>query len=101
MSCLTPELRRDNQFVSNTGNNFDLYAAFFDLFAQMRYVDIHRAGLTIEIETPGFLQNLLAAEDESAVLGAVEEQVKFLATQVQCPRSEADFPSGRVDGQVS
>jgi len=41
-------------------------------------VYIHRSGLAVEVEAPGFLQNLLAAEDKSAVFGQGEEQVEFL-----------------------
>ena len=50
--------------------------------AQVRDMHIDRTRLTVEVEAPGFLQDLLAAEDESAVFSEGEEQVKFLRAQV-------------------
>src|SRR5215208_3763569 len=91
---------RDYQFISDTCHCFDLYAAGFDLPAQVRHVDIHSAGLTIEIEAPRFLQNLLAAEHESAVFGQGEKKVKFLRTQVEAARVDPYLPPGGIDHQV-
>ena len=54
-SCLTPELGRDDQLIANAGNRLDLDRAFFDLLAQVRHVDVDSAGLTVEVEAPGFL----------------------------------------------
>jgi len=62
---------------------------------------IHRSGLTVEIEAPGFLEDLLAAEDESAVGCKSEEQVEFLRAQVEGPGIDADFASRGIDGQVA
>ena len=67
----------------------------------MRHVDIHGARLAVKVEAPGFLQDLLAAEDESAVFGQGEEQIKFLGAQVEGPGGEADFPPGRVNRQIT
>jgi len=63
------------------------------------YID--RARLAVEVEAPRFLQDLLAAEDESVVLGEGEEKVKFLRAQVDGPGREAHFPSGGIDQQVT
>src|SRR6266516_7324601 len=41
---------RNDQFISNTCDGFDLYIAGFKLAAQMRYVNIYSAGLPIEVE---------------------------------------------------
>src|SRR6266487_1839201 len=46
---------RNDQFISNTCDGFDLYIAGFKLPAQVRYVNIYSAGLPIEVEAPGFL----------------------------------------------
>lgn len=62
---------------------------------------IDRARLAVEIEAPGFLQDLFAAEDESAVFGEGKEKVKFLGAQAYSRGREAHFPSGGVDQQVA
>lgn len=64
-------------------------------------MDIHRAGLTVEVETPGFLQDLLAAEHQSAVLDECEQKVELLGAQVEALRGETDLTPGRVDGQIA
>src|SRR3970040_2057891 len=92
---------RNNQFIPNTCHGFDLYRTFLDLPAQMCNVNVHRACLTVEVEAPGFLQNLLAAHAESAVLDQGERKVKFLRAQVEAQGSEAGFTSGRVDHQIA
>lgn len=46
-------------------------------------MDIHCTRLTVQVKAPGVLQDLLTAEDPSAVFGQGQEQVKFLGTQVQ------------------
>lgn len=93
--------RSDHQLIPNTCYGFDLYAAGFDLPAQMRHVDIDGAGLAVEVESPGFLQDLLAAEDESAVFSQGEEKVKFLGAQVEAAGVDAHFPSRGIDRQVT
>ena len=68
---------------------------------QVRHVDVHGAGLTVEVEAPRLLKNLLAAEDESAVFGEGEEQIEFLCAQAQRGRIDSDLPSGWVNRQVA
>ena len=92
---------REDQFVTHAGDRFYFHSALFKLAAQVRHVDVHRPGLAVEIEAPGFLQELFTAEDEPAVFGEGEEQVEFLGAQVQAEGSEAHFPPGRVNGQVA
>ena len=65
------------------------------LLAQMRHMHIHRAGLAVKIEAPGFLQNLFAAEDKSAVFGQGQEQVKFLRAQVEALQKGGGLPVER------
>src|SRR5262245_18756860 len=67
----------------------------------MRHMNVYRAGLTIEVEAPGFLQDLLARENKSTVPSEGEEQVKFLSPEVEVERAEADFPSGRINRDVT
>ena len=67
----------------------------------MRHVDVDSACLPVKVETPGFLQDLLTREHESAMAGKSQEQVKFLSPQVEAERSEADFPSGWVDCDIT
>ena len=94
----------DHQFISNTCHGFDLHRTLFKFLSQMRHMDIHCARLTVKVEAPGFLQDLLAAEDPSAVFGKGEEQVKFLGAQVEefgkqaGPRGWRDQLSDRRDG---
>ena len=64
-------------------------------------MDVDGAGLTIEIESPGFLQKLLTAEDKSAVFSQGEEKVKFLRTQVEAARVDPYLSSGGINGQVA
>ena len=64
-------------------------------------MDVDRACLTVKVEAPGLLQNLLAAEDESAVFGEREEQVEFLGAEVEDPRRDSDLPARRVYGYVT
>ncbi len=66
----------------------------------MRHVDIHRAGLAVEIEAPGLLEQLLARQDAAARLRQGEEQVKFLGAEVEGTLAEADFAAGGVNHQV-
>ncbi len=67
----------------------------------MGNVYIHRSGLPVEIEAPGFLQDLFPAEDQSAVGCKGEEQVEFLGTQVNDLGIEPDFASCWINGQVA
>lgn len=64
-------------------------------------MNIHRSGLAVEVKAPGFLEDLLAAEDQSAVGGQGEQQVKFLGPQVDALGFEPDFASGGIDEQVA
>src|SRR5512138_1265252 len=67
----------------------------------MCYVHIDGAGLTVEVEAPGFLQDLFAAQDKSAVLGKGKEEIEFLGTQVKALRSKANFAAGGVNRHVT
>jgi hypothetical protein len=91
----------DEQLVSDACDRFDPDSAFFQFPAEMRHMNIHGARLAVKVEAPGFLQELLATENESAVLGQGEEQIKFLGAQVDRPRGEAHFPPGRIHRQVT
>ena len=64
-------------------------------------MDIYSAGLPVEVEPPGFLQDLLTTKNPSAVFGKSEEQVKFLRTQVKGLKIEAHFTPRRINGQVT
>lgn len=64
-------------------------------------MDIHCPGLTVEIKSPGLLQDLLPAEDKSAVRGKGEEKVEFLRAQLKGLGIEADFASRGIDGQAA
>src|SRR6185503_1340896 len=90
-----------NEFVSNACYGFNLYRTLLKFPAQMRHMDIHGTGLTVKVEAPGFLQDLLTAEDESAMFGEGQEKVKFLGAQVKALRREMDFTSRRVNCQIA
>ncbi len=64
-------------------------------------MDIHRAGLAVKVEAPGFLQDLLTAENQSAVFSQGKEQVKFLGTQIEGPGRDTDFPSRLINSQIA
>jgi hypothetical protein len=55
------------QFIPNTCDSFDLHSGAFQFFAKMRDVDIHGAGLTIEVKSPGELKQLLAGKDSAGL----------------------------------
>src|SRR5512138_2653841 len=67
----------------------------------MCHMHIHGAGLAVKVEAPGFLQELFAAEDESAVFGEGEEQIEFLGAQIEGPGGQVNLAPGRIDRQVA
>ena len=60
-------------------------------------MDVDGACLAVKVEAPGFLQNLLAAEDESAVFGECEQQVEFLGAQIE---GRAEIRTSRRAGSM-
>src|SRR5512144_1937195 len=67
----------------------------------MGHMHIHGTGLTVKVEAPGFLQELFAAEDESAVFGESEEQIEFLGAQIEGLGGQVNRAPGRIDRQVA
>ncbi len=89
------------QFIPNTCDSFDLHSRAIQFFAEMCDVDIHGAGLAVEVKSPGKLEQLFTGEDSAGLLCQSEQQIKFLGTQVKGPICEADFTGGRKNRQVT
>src|SRR3972149_4078314 len=51
------------QFISDTSHSLDIDRSASQFPAQMGDVNIHGAGLSVEIESPRLLEKLLAGED--------------------------------------
>src|SRR5215510_10704525 len=54
--------RCNNQLISNASNGLNFHIALLEFPTQMRYMDVHRTGLAVEVKTPGLLQKLLTAQ---------------------------------------
>ncbi len=64
-------------------------------------MNIHCAGLAIEIKAPGLLEQLLTGEDASGLADQDEQQFEFLGAQVEALIGNARLAADGVDGQVS
>ncbi len=63
-------------------------------------MDIHGAGLAVEIEAPGLLEQLLTCEDTSGLAGEGEQQFEFLGAQVERLTGDARLAADGINGQV-
>ncbi len=67
-----------DEFVSHSGHCFDSGLAGGDFLTQLGNVDIYGAGLTIEIEAPGFFEQLFAGEGLAGPTGEQVQQFEFV-----------------------
>lgn len=67
----------------------------------MRDVNVHRAGLTVVIESPCELKQLFAREHAPGLFRQSKQKVEFLGAQFQSPRSEAGFPRSGINRQIA
>jgi hypothetical protein len=85
----TPDLRisehLDGQFIPDA--RYSLYAdcPTFELLAETSDVDVDGSCLSVEIEAPCQLKELLTGEYSPRLSGQSEQQIKFLRTQLNAP----------------
>ena len=87
--------------ITDAGDGFDVDGALAKLAPQRSDVDVHGAGLAVEVVAPDLFEELVAAEDDLRLAGEGFEQVEFLAAEVDGLAADVDFAPLHVDDEVA
>src|SRR2546423_9939511 len=91
---------RGADLVANAPHGHDR-RGLAELAAQLPHVDVHRARVTGERIAPDALEQLVAGEDEAAVVEQLPEEVELLRRELDLLVAHLDLAAARVDHQVA
>src|SRR5260221_6612952 len=89
------------EFVADTPHRLDSNTGSVKFIAHMCRVYIHGAGLSVKIEAPYKVQQLLTAQDNSLIFRQHHEQIELFGPQINLTVSNMDGTARRINGHIS